>query len=440
MIRLNGFTDGYLKRLRNVYYGWDLIPAFGAVMLVATTPLFHAMGIWAVAIERAFGWNRTQLSLALSFTRIEGGILGPIEGYFIDKFGTRRMVLIGMVIMGLGWVLFSRINHLLVFYFAYLVIALGQGLGSWLALHTMLNNWFIKRRSMVMGLANSVSRLGSLFLVPLIAWLVDPDFPGRFGWSNTALVIGISVVILAFPITRIIRDRPEDYGLLPDGESSSESEGNLGTVKNVPSVANFDFTVSQALRTRAFWLIGIGHGFTSMVLLALMLHLAPMMTDMGYSLQTAAFVVSAYTAVSMVFQMVGGIAGDKIAKNMALMIFSLIQAIGVFCLVLGPATLTTAYIFALLFGMGFGGRSPISSSIRGEYFGRKHFGKIMGASQVPMNVLLLIGPIFAGYMRDVRGDYIQAFGVLGVLADIGGFCFLLATKPNIPGRVNMQDQ
>ena len=436
MIRRNGFNGGYIERLKRIYYGWYLIPAFGAVMLLATTPLFHAMGIWAVAIERAFGWNRTQLSLALSFTRIEGGILGPIEGYFIDKFGTRRMVLIGMVIMGLGWVLFSRMNHLLVFYFAYLVIALGQGLGSWLALHTMLNNWFIKRRSMVMGLANSVSRLGSLFLVPLIAWLVDPDVTGRFGWSNTALVLGIVVVLLAFPITRIIRDRPEDYGLLPDGESPSEPVGKPGNLKDVTPVDTFDFTVSQALKTRAFWLIGVGHGFTSMVLLALMLHLAPMMTDMGYSLQTAAYVVSAYTAVSMVFQMVGGILGDKIPKNVALMFFSLLQAIGVFCLILGPATLATAYIFALFFGMGFGGRSPISSSIRGEYFGRKHFGKIMGASQVPMNVLLLIGPIFAGYMRDVRGDYVHAFGVLGFLAAVGGFCFLMATKPNIPEKVS----
>jgi len=436
MIRRNGFNGGYIERLKRIYYGWYLIPAFGAVMLLATTPLFHAMGIWAVAIERAFGWNRTQLSLALSFTRIEGGILGPIEGYFIDKFGTRRMVLIGMVIMGLGWVLFSRINHLLVFYFAYLVIALGQGLGSWLALHTMLNNWFIKRRSMVMGLANSVSRLGSLFLVPLIAWLVDPDVAGRFGWSSTALVLGIVIVLLAFPITRIIRDRPEDYGLLPDGESSSEPVDKLGNLKDATNVDTIDFTVSQALRTRAFWLIGIGHGFTSMVLLALMLHLAPMMTDMGYSLQTAAYVVSAYTAVSMAFQMVGGILGDKMPKNVALMIFSLLQAIGVFCLVLGPATLATAYVFALLFGMGFGGRSPISSSIRGEYFGRKHFGKIMGASQVPMNVLLLIGPIFAGYMRDLRGDYMQAFGVLGVLAAAGGICFLMATKPNIPEKVS----
>ena len=75
-------------------------------MLLATTPLFHAMGIWAVAMERAFGWNRNQLSLALSFTRVEGGILGPLEGYLIDRFGTRRMILVGMVILGFGWLFF----------------------------------------------------------------------------------------------------------------------------------------------------------------------------------------------------------------------------------------------------------------------------------------------------------------------------------------------
>ena len=107
-------------RYKSVFYGWYLLPVFGAVMLLATVPLFHAMGIWAVAMERAFGWNRTKLSLALSFTRIEGGILGPVEGYLVDRFGTRLMVLIGLLIMGIGWVLFSLISNIWMFYFSYL--------------------------------------------------------------------------------------------------------------------------------------------------------------------------------------------------------------------------------------------------------------------------------------------------------------------------------
>jgi MFS family permease len=169
-----------------------------------------------------------------------------------------------------------------------------------------------------------------------------------------------------------------------------------------------------------------------MVLLAFMLHLAPMMIDQGYSLQTAAFVVSAYTAVSMVFQLIGGYVGDRMAKNVALMMFTLCQALGVFLLTFGPSNLFGAYGFALLFGIGFGGRNPISSSIRGDYFGRKNYGKIMGISQVPMNVLLLIGPVFAGVMRDSTGTYQTAFAVLGILAVIGGFCFLFAKKPVHP--------
>ena len=419
---------------KNTFYGWYLVPVFGAVMLVATTPLFHAMGIWAVAMERAFGWNRTQLSLALSFTRVEGGILGPIEGYLVDRFGTKRMVLIGMIIMGFGWLVFSQINHLLIFYFSYLVIALGQGLGSWLALNTMMNNWFVRRRSFAMGLSNALARFGSLFFVPLLAWLVDPDFLDRPGWSLTAFVLGIVTILLAFPLTSLLRNKPEDYGLLPDGDTEEDVKrrNEEALSGGIQIEREYDFTVSQALRAPAFWFISLGHGFTSMVLLAFMLHLAPMMTDLGYSLQTAAFVVSAYTAVSMVFQMIGGYVGDRMPKNVALMMFTLCQALGVFVLTFGPSNLISAYGFALLFGIGFGGRNPISSSIRGDYFGRKNYGKIMGISQVPMNVLLLIGPIFAGLMRDSTGTYQTAFAVLGVLAAVGGFCFLFAKKPIHP--------
>lgn len=415
---------------KDVFYGWYLLPVFGAVMLVATTPLFHAMGIWAVAMERAFGWNRTQLSLALSFTRVEGGILGPVEGYLVDKFGTRRMVLVGMLIMGFGWIAFSRINHLLMFYFAYLIIALGQGLGSWLALNSMINNWFIKRRSFAMGLSNSFARIGTLGLIPLLAWMVDPDYIGRPGWSFTSLVLGIFILLIAFPLTRFLRNRPEDYGLLPDGdtlESKAKDE-----YEGIVAIEEVEFSVSQAVRTRAFWCLSLGHGLTSMCLMALMLHLAPMMTDMNYSLQTAAYVVTAYTAVSMIFQLVGGYAGDRFPKNVSLMVFSMCQALGVLVLSFGPTGLLSAYLFAIFFGIGFGGRNPINASIRGEYFGRKNFGKIMGVSQIPMNVLLLMGPIAAGYMRDTMGSYTVIFAILGFLCAVGGLFYLFATKPVLP--------
>ena len=428
--------DG-LGRLRSragsAFYGWRLVPVAGLIMTISTTPMFHAMGLWFVAMEHSFGWSRTQLSMAFAFTRVEGGILGPIEGYMVDRLGTRRLVLIGLLIMGGGWIFFSQVRFLWMFYLAYMIVALGQGLGGWLALTTMLNNWFSRRRATAMGWASSSSRMGSLLLVPALAWAMDPDFD-RLGWGLTAAILGVVVLVLAIPLASLIRNRPEEHGLLPDGDPPTAPRRAGGPRSALAAQDRPDFTLREALRTRAFWLISIGHGFTSMVLIGLVAHLAPMMTDQGYSLQTAAFVITAYTFVSMVFQVVGGFIGDRVPKNLALTAFVLVQAGAVFLLTFGPATLPVAYLFAVLFGMGFGGRSPLTTSIRGDYFGRKSFGKIMGLSQVPMNVLLLIAPIFAGVMRDRLGDYTLAFTALACCSAFGGLLFLFASRPPAPTR------
>ena len=437
---------GEVARLRlnpqRVFYGWWLVAVSGSVMVISTTPMFHAMGLWFVALEHHFKWSRTQLSLAFAFTRIEGGILGPIEGILVDRFGTRRLVLIGMTIMGIGWILFSQIQNitifgwvfpdLWVFYLIYMIIALGQGLGSWLPLMTMLNNWFNRHRAKAMGFSNSVSRIGTLVLIPAIAWAIDPKFD-RLGWQTTVVIIGVIVLVVVFPITRLIRDRPEDYGLLPDGDKPEDQAAEQAERRQRSRVQDTDpeFTLRQALMTPAFWLISVGHGFTSMILIAMMAHLAPMMDDRGYSLQTSAFVITAYTAVSMLFQIVGGFIGDRVPKRYALFVFTWIQASGVFLLTFGPATLLVAYGFALLFGIGFGGRNPLTVSIRGEYFGRKSFGKIMGISQVPMNILLLAAPVVAGIVRDNTGEYTIAFATLAGLNMLGGLLFLLARPPKL---------
>ena len=124
-------------------------------MVISTVPLFHAMSVWAVALEREFGWNRTQLGFALTFTRVEGGLMGPLEGYLTDKVGTRRMVFIGLVILGGGFVFFGQVQNLWMFYLAYVLMAVGQGLGSWIPLMTMLTRWFHRLRAMALATGQS---------------------------------------------------------------------------------------------------------------------------------------------------------------------------------------------------------------------------------------------------------------------------------------------
>ncbi len=100
------------RRTRGLFYGWWLVPLSGFIKVLNSAPLFHAMTIWSVALESHFGWSRTQLSLAFSFTRIEGGILGPIEGYLTDRLGTQRMVLTGLLVLGVGFLIFWQVDRL----------------------------------------------------------------------------------------------------------------------------------------------------------------------------------------------------------------------------------------------------------------------------------------------------------------------------------------
>ena len=401
-------------------------------MVISTVPLFHAMSVWAVALEREFGWNRTQLGFALTFTRVEGGFMGPIEGYLTDKVGTRRMVFIGLLILGGAFIFFGQVQNLWMFYLAYVLMAVGQGLGSWIPLMTMLTRWFHRRRAMAIGWSNMGSRLGALILVPVIAYSIDPDHE-RLGWRMTATILGIVMIVVAGPVSKLIRNQPQDYGLLPDGDKPTPSGAPAAVAADTAGAAEsrpteIDFTTSEALRTPAFWLIAFGHGFTSMVILAIMAHLGLLMIDKGYQLQDAAFVVSVYTAVAMGFQLVGGYVGGRIPIRLALAVFTSLQAVGVIVLVFADS-LSTFYLFAVVFGAGFGGRNPLTIAIRGDYFGSASFGKILGISTVPMNVLLLIAAPLVGYMRDVQGTYTDAFIIMVITNFAGAVCFAFAKRP-----------
>ena len=391
---------------QGIYYGWWLVVINGFVMVISTVPLFHAMSVWAVALERQFGWTRAQLGFALTFTRIEGGLMGPVEGYLTDRVGTRRMVFIGLTILGLGFLFFGQVQNLWMFYMAYVLMAIGQGLGSWIPIMTMLNHWFSRRRSTAIAWANVGSRGGALLLVPAIAWSIDPDHD-RFGWQVTASAIGVFVLVVAFPVSRLIRNKPQEYGLFPDNEPpDNQPAGTQARPGAGPSrgVASTDLTPRQALRTRAFWCIAFGHGFTSMVILAIMAHLGLMMEDKGFTLQDTAWVVIVYLSMAMLFQLLGGYLGDRIPKKFALFGFTSIQA-GAVVLLASASSLSAFYLFAFIFGIGFGGRNPLTVAIRGDYFGRASFGKILGLSTVPMNLLLLVAAPLGGYMRDVQGSY-----------------------------------
>ena len=407
------------------FYGWTLVGVAAFVMVIGTVPFFQGMPTWVVALGREFGWSRTQFSIAFSLTRVEGSIMGPISGYLIDRLGSRRMVVIGLVIAGGGFVLMSQMQNIWHFYAAFIVISVGVGLGTWMPMMTVLNNWFVRYRSTAMALAMEGFLVGGMALVPLLAFLIDPDAMGRLGWRNTALVIGLFLVVVALPVSFLVRNAPEPYGQHPDGQAQALPRP---TTAAAGESDERDFTWQEAVRTKNFWLISMGHACSSIVIVTITVHLGPMLDDRGFSLQTVGWVVGAYTGVAAVFTLIGGYVGDRLPIRFALFGFSAVQSGAVLTLMVAD-TQPLVFLFALLMGIGFGGRNPLTTAIRGVYFGRKAFASITGISMIPMNILLLAAPLFAGIMFDATGSYSVAMSVVSVVCLAGSSLFLFLGSP-----------
>ena len=425
-------VPGAAHRVRGMFYGWFMVGLSAVIMALGGVPIFNGLSVWNPVLRNSFGWTSGQMSWGYAITQIEGGFLGPVIGILVDRLGPRRMVFTGLVVLGSGFVLFSQIRDLWQLYLAFVIMSFGSSLSTWLPMMTLVNHWFIRRRAVAMSLAMEGYALGGIFVPILMAWAIggtDPNISERFGWRTTALFIGVLCLASAGPLSRLVRNRPEELGLQPDGDRAlptAASPVNAGSA--APETGDEGYTWQEAVRTAAFWLISLGHSFAAIIIVTISVHLGLMLDDRGFSLQTISLVLAVYTAVSAIFMPVGGYLGDRLPMKLVAFGFSSIQAVAVLVLVLAH-DVEMLFLFAVLFGVGFGGRSSLMTALRGAYFGRKAFAAITGISIVPMNILLFIAPVFAGLMRDATGSYDLAFLSIAAASLSGSCLFLLLGEP-----------
>ena len=259
-------------------------------------------------LQEEFGWTRATLSWSFSLLRVESGLLGPVQGWLIDKFGSRSVLAVGLVIYAGGFMLLSRVDSLLGFYLVFLVIAIGSSLGGFLTLFVTVANWFRRHRSTALGLSQTGASIGGM-AVPLVAWSLVTH-----GWRDTAFFSGIVILVVGMPLVPLFRSRPELYGMLPDG--GARPTARTGT-SSAATEQGRDFTVRESLRTPAFWFISLGHGSALFVVGALMVHLIPhLVQKLEVSLESAAAVVAAITATQIIGQVSGGFLGDRMDKRL----------------------------------------------------------------------------------------------------------------------------
>lgn len=419
---------------KRVFFGWWIVVAGFTMQFLNGGLLFNGFGAYFVLLQAEFGWNKTVLSGAFALTRAESGVLGPLEGWLIDKMGPRAMVRVGLLIFGGGFMLLSLVNSVTTFYLVFVLMALGSSLGGFMAMSTAVAHWFVKRRATAMGIAMTGMGVGGL-LVPGLAWFLN-----HYGWRAGAFWSGVIILAVGLPMAQLLRHKPEQYGYLPDGAPSQPAQavGKLGEAARpggrVGSSGETGFTVRQALRESSFWLISAGHSAALLVVGAVMVHLIPHAVEkVGLSLETAAMCVSVLTAMDITGRLLGGFLGDRISKRLGI-VGCMIGHASALALLAFATNIGMVLGFAVVHGLAWGVRGPLLMSLRADYFGRRAYATIYGFSSIITMVGMTLGPIVAGYMADRLGDYRIGFLILAGLAAVGSVMFLMARKPKLPVR------
>jgi sugar phosphate permease len=341
----------------------------------------------------------------------------------MDRFGPQGMIRIGIVTFGLGFMLLSRIDTLAGFYAAFVVIALGSSLCGFFPLNVALIHWFEKKRARALSALSLGLAFGGIF-VPVVAWSLH-----GFGWRPTAFVSGLLVIVLGFPLARVFRRRPEDYGETVDGLPLAPLAAPGATSGTAPLAAQREFSAREAIATPAFWLLSLGHGFALLVVFAVNVHaIAHMKEDLGYSLQQAALVITLVTVSQLGGIMLGWWLGDRYEKRFVAAGCMLSHAAGLLMLTYATG-IGMLIAFAVLHGVAWGVRGPFMQAIRADYFGRRAIGMILGLSSLIIVVGQIGGPLIAGLAADLTGNYRAGFTLIAVLAALGSLFFLLAKRP-----------
>ncbi|MFN0027614.1 MAG: MFS transporter [Acidimicrobiales bacterium] len=409
------------------FRGWRVVRAGLAVQTLQGALMQQAYGSYAVALRGEFGWSSTILSAAYSLNRLESGLLGPVHGWALQRFGVRRVMQFGTVVMAAGLMLFSQINSVGTFFGFYLIAAIGASLSGFLTVVTATVQWFERKRSTALAISQAGFAVGGLS-APLLVWCFDV-----FGWRATSFATGVVILVTLLPLSMVFGSTPESTGQPVDGLSAAQAaELDSRRGAHRARVSKVHFTAAQAVRTRAFWMISLGHSSALLVVGAVMAHLQLYLTeDHDFSRTGAATVAAILPLVQLVGQFGGGYLGDRISKQVIVVVAMVGHVTGL--LLLAFATHNwMIWAFIPLHGLAWGVRGPLMQAMRADYFGSGSFGQIMGISSLIIMIGQIGGPLLAGWLDDTTGSYRIGFAVVAIMASLGMVFFALATPPPPP--------
>jgi sugar phosphate permease len=320
------------------------------------------------------------------------------------------------------------------------MLGTGLNISASVPLNTAVANWFVKKRGLAQGIRHVFSGLSAVLVLPFVAWLIISR-----GWRTALVVGGVIMWLVGLPLTWFFvkRHRPEYYGLLPDGatveEETTETDRMIDRgVKYATEVEEVEFTLRQAVRAPAYWLILIAQAIHLAVGPSISLHIIPFLTDIGIDSFRAAGMIAITSLLSIPVRFFSGFLTDFVGRRRIRFLMGgayFLEGAGIAVFLLNPTT-TTIYVALFLFNAGVGAAWALYSLIIARYFGRKAYGSITGSSSLFMTPIGLAAPIYAGWVYDTTGSYMPVFALFAALLAFATVLMLVALLPKAPAEVS----
>jgi MFS family permease len=405
-----------------------MVAVTSGMVFFASGIFFRGFTVFVPAIRDSLGISQAQTNLIFSIARAEGGMEGPFAGWLIDRFGNRQLLVPAILLAVAGFMVLSFfVNDVWSFALVYLLmVSLGNSIAFQHAMFAGLNQWFRRRRSLAISILAATGSLGGLLLVPTMNLLITNQ-----GWQQATLVSGLLYLVVLLPLTIFFRNRPEEMGLLPDGDTTAPVAGGTDRSTSSRRLELRDYTVKEAFRTRAYWLLMLGAGLRQMATLGILVSIVPILETKGISRQEAANLTGLMFGINFFSRLVIGYLGDRWPKSLILSSTLAIEALGFLCLFLGDWSglgIILILLFILFQGIGDGAGIIVWAAV-GEYYGRDRFATLRGYITFAFSWALIASPVYAGWVFDNFGNYDWAIGPAGVCAAIASLCFFAIKKP-----------
>lgn len=412
------------------FYGWIILAISFAAMAIAYGAR-NSFSVFYVVILDEFGWSRASTAGIFSLNVVVYGITAPFAGALVDRFGPKKVLLTGAIILALATVLCSMVNTIAHFYLLFgLVGAIGNSLIGYPANAAVLPHWFVRRRGMAFGIFTSGFGL-SFLTVSLVQYFIT-----KFGWRMSFILLGILIAVILLPLIALFsHHRPQDIGLFPDGTRPLEKVKRSSDCAKGPMVvdeewASINWSLRKAMRTYQFWCLFFAtfciFGFVETLVVV---HQVALMRDVGFSTTFVTSIVLLW-GIMIALGNLGGFLSDKIGREKTFAIGCLASILGLFMLLLLEQSHDSwiLYLYAVSFGLGMGINGPLLGAAPADMFQGRNFGSINGFLILGFGLGGIIGPWFGGFVFDTTKNYSTAF-IVAILVTCVAFTLLWIAAP-----------